>query len=309
MRSIVIGFVGILLAGCSGAPPSSAAETFSVTANNALLFDATYRSGDDWARVLVRYSPDTTFYNLTTSFSSVPLAYAGTAPGDHDLVALLQGDPRYDDGFLTLSANDPEYAMVSALHAKLLALGTTARPTLAHKGTTLYAAAYTTARVLGQVHLIPDGSDPSEIPFAPPPGLAHMQNLASMSPDMVDDRDWPFPGYDSYDMLPNELLAPGDNQNFANNHCCGPHNCKGGNYWGGTACDDWCAAGDSCNNRALGGCGTICPCSTPGCGCPHSNSTRINSYTSGPCNTRPKSYLYHVYSVSPRRGAQYIGCH
>jgi hypothetical protein len=306
MRSIFIGFVGIVLAGCSGAPASST-ETFSVTANSALLFDATYRSGDDWARVLVRYSPDTTFYNVTTSFSSVPLAYAGTAPGDQELTASLQADARYDDGFVTLSSGDPEYAIVSALHTRLLGLGTAARPTLAHKGTTLYGAAYTTARVLGQVHLIAANADPSDIPWAPPPGQAHLPGLASMNPDTVDDRDWPFPGYDSYDMLPAELRAPGDNQNFVNNHCCGPHNCKGGNYWG-SACDDWCAAGDSCNNRGLSGCGDNCPCGTPGCGCPHSNGSRLNSY-SGPCNTRPKSYLYHVYSVSPRRGAQYIGCH
>lgn len=306
MRSIGFGFLGLLIAGCAPAPQSG---SLSVTANSALMFDATYREGDDWVRVLVRYSPDTTFYNLTTSFGSIPLAYAGTAPGDHELINAVASDPRSDDGFLTLSARDPEYSIVQALHNALLQLGTTSRPTIAHKGTTLYGAAYTTARVLGKVHLIPAGDPSAEIPMAPAPGQGRLPGLSTLSPNMVEDIDWPYPGYDSYDMLPTELRAPTDNQNFANAHCCGPHTCKGGNYWGGTACDDWCAAGDSCNNRALGGCGTICPCSTPGCGCPHSNSSRINSYTGGPCNTRPKSYLYHVYSVSPRRGAQYIGCH
>ena len=52
----------------------------------------------------------------------------------------------------------------------------------------------------------------------------------------------------------------------------------------------------------------MCPCGTPGCGCPHSNSSRINSYHSGPCNTNPKNYVYHVYSASPK-GNHYVGCH
>jgi hypothetical protein len=267
--------------GCGVAPDATAlsgeqsaeAPPFVVQMNNTTAFDATYQQGSDWARIEVRYAPTTTLYRLTTSFGPTPLAYAGTAPADPTLLQLLTADPRHRDGFLELHDGEQEVRVVEGLLGELLAMGATEHPTPEAKGATLYASAYTAARVLGLVEL----RDPSEPATGEPP--------AGMP--------WPYPGYDSQELLPKELRAASGAQSFLNVHCCGPWNCKACEY-NGQPCDDWCAAGDYCNAWGYGNCGSLCP----GISCPHSNSSTLNAYTSGPCNTRPKSFCYWNYGPS-----------
>lgn len=274
--------VGMALGlGCVAAPESndpSAAEradtsSFAVMSNSTTAFDATYELGERWARVEVRYSPTTTLYRLTTSFGSTPLAYAGTQQADPTLLGLLTADGRQRDGFVELRGGDPEMEVVVGLWEALLAMGAEERPAPDARGSTLYAAAYTAARVLGLVHL----RDPNEPGGDEPPR----------------DSSWPYPGYESQEMLPPELRAEPGQQSFLNFHCCGPMNCTQCEY-NGAACDDWCAAGDFCHNGGYGSCGSICP----GISCPHSDSSTLNAYSSGPCNTRPKSFCYWNYGPS-----------
>src|SRR5262245_6764533 len=92
-RTLRCALLLVVVAGCANTPTGGC--TLTVTSNTVLAFDATYRVGNDWARVLVRYSPNTTFYNLTTSMSSLPLAYAGTVRGDPSIVQAMQKDARY----------------------------------------------------------------------------------------------------------------------------------------------------------------------------------------------------------------------
>ena len=137
----------------------------------------------------------------------------------------------------------------------------------------MYAAAYTVARVIGEVHLrAPDSTEP----VTGPPSV------------------WPYPGYDP-ELVPAELQGTPGLQSIYNFHCCGPTDCASCQY-NSNACDDWCAAGDTCNHFAFGGCGSKCP----GIACPHSDSTTIRNNGTGPCNTIPKNFCYRF---------DYVQCH
>ncbi|HEX5059430.1 MAG TPA: hypothetical protein VFV99_08730, partial [Kofleriaceae bacterium] len=145
----------LVLVACSSSTTTTPSSKLAIDRNNVTDFDATVREGPAWARVVVRYTPTTTFYELSTSYGL--LAFAGTEvnfsagdPGVDQSVRELLADSRAtDDGYVILAAGDPEYDLVEGLLDQLIAAGAVQSPTLEQKGTTLYAAAYTTARVLG----------------------------------------------------------------------------------------------------------------------------------------------------------------
>jgi hypothetical protein len=257
----------VVLAACSTSK-STSPTGFEIATNSATEFDATLHDGAAWARIIVRYTPSTTYYELTTStgrlaFSGTEIAFGAGNAAIEASVAELLGDPRAtDDGYVILTAGDREYDLVESLHDRLLASGAAASPTLAQKGTTLYAAAYTSARVLGMLYQEHEpgtvGTHENEMPAT-----------------------WPYPGYDDVKLMPTELAAAGVTWGVS---CCGPNNCNNcEQYNAGFVCGDWCAAGDHCNARHPrgrrwpngGGCGTIN--TWPG-HCPHQDSNKINRY-------------------------------
>jgi hypothetical protein len=275
MRSFkMLAAVVILGAGCaSGEGSSQSSGALTVQKNTVTSFDAVFARGAEWAEVVVRYSPDSTYYSLFTSYNTV-LAFSGTEPGDP---TKFNQDPRVTDKsnpFIQISSADREFEIVSGLHQALLAAGATSSPTDAERGTTLYAAGFTSAKVLG---LTPSAD----------------QIAAAEANDTV--AAWPFPGFSDASMLPAELRAVKGDQSLYNFNCCGPLNCNTCNY-ASNPCDDWCAAGDYCNAHGGGSsCGTICP----GISCPHSNSSAINAYSaSSPCNTKPKNYCHAKAGIS-----------
>jgi hypothetical protein len=266
MRSITLVMI---LAACS-ASKSTAPTGFEITRNSATEFDATLHDGAAWAHIVVRYTPTTTYYELTTAQG--PLAFAGTeiafAAGDPAIEASVRdilGDPRAtEDGYVILAAGDPEYDLVEGMLDQLIVAGASASPTPEQKGTTLYAAAYTCARVLGmlqQTHT---------------PGTGGKYGGRHELPS-----SWAYPGYDDMKLMPSELAPIGVTWNVS---CCGPNNCTNCEMYNwGYACGDWCSAGDHCNARHSagrnypngGGCGSIA--TWPG-HCPHQDSGKINSY-------------------------------
>jgi hypothetical protein len=257
----------IALAACSSSKSTSPTE-LEIASNTTTELDATLHDGAAWARVIVRYTPSTTYYELTTNRG--PLVYTGTeiafAAGDPAVEASVRdilNDPRAtEDGYVMLTAGDPEYDLVESLLDRLVAAGASASPTPAQKGTTLYAAAYTSARVLGMLQ------------------QEHTPGTHGLHEDEMP-ATWPYPGYDDVKLMPTDLAPAGVTWNQT---CCGPNNCTNCEMynWGYT-CGDWCAAGDHCNARHAwgrrfpngGACGSIA--TWPG-HCPHQDSSKINAY-------------------------------
>jgi hypothetical protein len=276
MRASAIAIVLVLNVACmSGAGDGASQQKprLTIQKNSVTDFDAVLNQGNQWARVVVRYTPETTFYSLTTSEHTI-LAFAGTEPGDP---TQFNSDPRSEpaSGYIQISRVDPEFSIVTQLHQALLAAGVTSHPSPVEQGTTLYAAGYTTARVLG---LVPLDAAAEEI----------MATGATVP--------WPHPGFNDMSLMPPQLRAIGGDQSFVNAHCCGPYNCDGCNYVN-QACDDWCAAGDNCNTYHHGNCGSKCPGLFV---CPHTDSPAINAFNHGPCNTNPKSYCLHYAGYACR---------
>jgi hypothetical protein len=271
MRSFnLLAAVVILGVGCSG---GNSQPDLVVQQNTVKEFDAVFSHGSEWAKVVVRYSPDSTYYSLFTSYDTI-LAFSGTEPGDP---TKFNSDPRVTDKsnpFIQITSADREFAIVSGLHQALLAAGAKSNPTAAEQGTTLYAAGFTTAKVLGLT------------PSADQIAQAEANDLVAA---------WPFPGFVDASLMPAELRAVSGDQSLYNFNCCGPLNCNTCNY-ASNPCDDWCAAGDYCNAHGGGSsCGTICP----GVQCPHSDSSAIHAYSAtSPCNTKPKNYCHAKAGVS-----------
>ena len=241
----------------------------NIVKNNNTEFDATFARGDQWARMEVKYTPTTTFFRLSTSFNTT-LAYQGTAPADPNFVLDSRMDPT--DGFVLLNQNDKEWDVVQGMLDALMARGITPTPSIEQKTTTMYGGAYTIAEVLGLVML----ADPDYYNHQHASGAEDGSGGLTDAPRTV----WPAPGYDDEAMLPPELRVDPAQQSWLNGSCCGPTNCYWcQNYRSGIACDDWCAAGDHCNNSHSGrGCGTICQIGGCGVSCPHANSGYICSY-------------------------------
>jgi hypothetical protein len=270
MRHIALVFV---LAACSSSQPTPASR-LAIASNSATEFDATLHDGAAWARIVVRYTPTTTYYELTSTHG--PLAFSGTeiafSAGDPAIEASVRdilSDPRAtNDGYVILAAGDPEYDLVESLLDQLIAAGAVESPTPAQKGTTLYAAAYTCARVLGMLQQT----------HAPGSGGKYGGRHALPT-------TWAYPGYDDIKLMPTELAPAGVTWNVS---CCGPNNCTECEMYNwGFACGDWCAAGDHCNAHHGqgrnypngGGCGSIA--TWPG-HCPHQDSGKISSYDGYP---------------------------
>src|SRR5262245_7405874 len=131
------GFVLVVaLASCADAPGSTgAARGLTISSNTVTAFDATFAAQGDWARVQVEYSPTTTFYFVTSSFSSAPLSYAGTAHAEQALLDQITADPRQADGYVSLQPSDLEYPVVKGLYDALMATGATSTPDPATRGT------------------------------------------------------------------------------------------------------------------------------------------------------------------------------
>ena len=251
-RQAIIAF---LVFGCSAATTSAPTDGLQIVRNSTTEFDAMYSSGDEWARVEVKYSPSTTFFRVTTSFNTT-LVYQGTAQGDPNFIL----DPRMDasDGFVTLAQDDKEFHIVQLMLNALMERGVTSIPTIEQKATTLYAGGYSLAQTLGFISM----ADPANS------GLGGQDGYRTV---------WPSPGYDDPSMLPPELRADQGAQSFLNGDCCGPKNCNHcDDYNNGWPCNDWCAAGDHCNAyHSSRGCGTICQIGACGVSCPHANSNYI----------------------------------
>lgn len=258
--------------------PGSRAGHLEVSAHSATRFEATYTLGPDSARVEVEYTATSTRFELATSPGS-PLVREGTA-------FTLRDDWRPDsrtgaDGRLVLSPADAEYALVYGLHQELLALGAVPTPTPAQRGSTLYAAGYLTARLLGDVPLEPEELTSHE-----------SHDSAEVAPEA---RRWPYPGYADVSLMPEELrLVRAQNGNGLIT-CCGPFECGGCDWSGSIACDDWCAAGDHCNKYHPGsGCGTAMFWPSGGVNdCPHSNGGAIIAAGTGsPYYNHSRNYCY-----------------
>jgi hypothetical protein len=267
------------LAACAVEAPSATPEGhLEVSAHSATRFDATYVLGHDSARVEVEYTATSTRFELRTS-PGATLVHEGTA-------STLRDDWRPDvragaDGRLVLTPADAEYALVYGLHQELLALGAVAEPTPAQRGSTLYAAGYLTARLLGDIPVEPDALASHE--DHDPAGAAS------------GARRWPHPGYADASLMPEELrLAHAQNGNGAIT-CCGPFECGGCDWSASIACDDWCAAGDHCNKYHPGsGCGTASFWPSGGVnGCPHSDGGAIQAAGTGsPYYNHARNYCY-----------------
>lgn len=217
----------------------SAAGKLSVEANSTTRFVARFERDADWARIDIVYTPGTTLYELTTSFGSAPIVLTGTAPGDPTGL-----DPRAKDGWVLLAKSASERPLIAAFHAALLNLGAKEHPSSREQGSTLYAAAYWTARTLD---LVPAGQ--REV--------------------------WPYPGFEVRDEVPLELRTTGDQS--AVSTCCGPISCACSS-WDPSGCGWNCKAGDTCNYYNLGNCGSICPWGQ----CPHNNGYHVNGQHGSP---------------------------
>src|SRR5437868_5893902 len=167
------------LAACAVESPAPAAEAqegqLAVATQSVTRFDATYTLGRDSARVEVEYTPTSTRYELSTSLGTT-LVHEGTA-------FMLRDDSTPDartdaQGLLVLVPSDAEYALIYGLHQELLALGATAQPTPAQRGSTLYAASFLTARLLGEIAVESVASGEKDHAEAAP-----------------EAQRWPYPGY------------------------------------------------------------------------------------------------------------------
>lgn len=270
------------LAACAVESPSPAEDAsegyFQVSAHSVTRFDATYAIGRDSARVEVEYTPTSTRFELSTSLGTT-LVHEGTA-------FQLQDDWRPDartgaDGRLVLTPADAEYALVYGLHQELLALGAAPQPTPAQRGSTLYAAAYLTARLLGDIPMDAAASGGEDHA-----GLAR------------ETQRWPYPGYADASLMPDELRVQAQNGNGLIT-CCGPFECGGCDWVSSIACDDWCAAGDHCNKYHAGsGCGTAMFFPPGGVNnCPHSDASAIKAAGTGsPYYNHARNYCHlHGY--------------
>lgn len=282
VQSLLCALGCAVLAACSVETPAPAAEvqegqlvvaTWSVT-----RFDATYTLGRDSARLEVEYTPTSTRYELSTSLGTT-LVHEGTA-------FMLRDDWKPDartdaQGLLVLVPSDAEYALIYGLHQELLALGATAQPTPAQRGSTLYAAGFLTARLLGEI--------------AGESVTSGEMDHAEVAPEALR---WPYPGYADASLVPDELRVQAQDGSgwFP---CCGPIECGGCDWSGSIACDDWCAAGDHCNKYHAGsGCGTAMYFPSGGVNnCPHSDgSAIIAAGTGSPYYNHARNYCHlHGY--------------
>jgi hypothetical protein len=260
-----VGIFAIVTAiGCSSSTPG----VLRVDQNIPAGFDATYTLSDQWARVQVGYkaSKDNIYpeYTITTSLGTTLL---------HDGVLLQQApapiDPRATGGWVVVTPSDPEYALAQGLFNKLMELGVAPRPSTDELATPLYGAAFMAARVIG---------------------LDDMRIAYGMTPDDFQQLALHNEGYPVFP-YPNHAGLAGDKltsllaqisaiqgQDFVVpglGQCCGScNNCWRCDQLDHGACDDWCAAGDHCN-QFHSGCGTIA--TWPG-HCPHQDSPAINAY-------------------------------
>jgi hypothetical protein len=264
-----LGFLTMAAAaiGCSNAP-STSSGVLRVDQNISAGFDATYVQNEKWARVQVGYraSSDNIYpeYTITTSFGTTLLHEGVIAQAQPAAI-----DPRATAGWVVVTANDAEYDVVHGLFDKLMALGVAARPSPDEKASPLYGAAYSTAQVLGldetrlaygmtEADFAKVDSHAETFPVFPYPSHAGLQGdkllalLAQIS--AIQGQDFVVPGLGA---------------------CCGScNNCAGCYMINGGACDDWCAAGDHCNQyHSSSGCGSIA--TWPG-HCPHQDSGAIN---------------------------------
>jgi hypothetical protein len=256
--------LSVFVLGCGTEGGSAAVGALTVAAHTTTSFDATYRLGSAWVRAQVAYTPSTTLYELRTSNGTYVVRTGTALRGDEEAAALA--DPRRVDGVLMLRPTDPEYSLVAGLLDALIAAGASARPSPAQAGSTRYAAAYFAARALSQV------------PAGQPPQAAG---------EPARPTEWPYPGYSRRDDVPAELRVRVSGQQNGNGAvtCCGPYTCANADWNPGISCDDWCAAGDFCNYRGWGNCGTAMFFPGGGCNnCPHSDSRTIRSYSVHGCN-------------------------
>ena len=280
--SLLLALGCAALAACAVESPSPALNSqqgyLEVAAHSATRFDATYALGRGSARVEVEYTATSTRFELHTSLGST-LVREGSAflrQGD------WQPDPRTGaDGRLVLTPADAEYPLIHGLHQELLTLGAVPEPTPAQQGSTLYAAAYLTARLLGNIPADPDAPAAHE-------DHAHVDAAPGA-------RRWPYPGYADVALMPAELRLPHAQNGSGSITCCGPYECGTCDWSGSIACDDWCAAGDHCNKYHPGsGCGTAMFWPPGGVNdCPHSNGGAIlASGTGAPYYNHARNYCY-----------------
>lgn len=258
-------FAMVATLGCSGGSPGD----LKVDQNIAAAFDATYTLNGQWARVQVGYraSTDNIYpeYTVTTSLGTTLL---------HEGILLQQPagpiDPRATAGWVILTPADAEYPLVHGLFEKLMDLGVAARPTTEQLATPLYGATYSVAQVIGLDELrLAYGMTAADFqavdqhvssfqvfPYPSHAGLAGDKLLALLAQiSAIQGQDFVVPGL---------------------GQCCGScNNCKSCYTLNNGACDDWCAAGDHCNQyHSSSGCGTIS--TWPG-HCPHQDSSAINN--------------------------------
>jgi hypothetical protein len=265
--------VALAAAACGSSPEVSSPGTvtsgsgaLSVGANTITSFDGTYTANGAWARARVAYTPSTTMYEITTSHGTV-VVRTGTALDVRSEPS--QQDPRAVDGVVQVAATDPEHTVLAGLLDALLAAGASATPSRVGQGSTLYAAAFYTAKSLGMVSSS---------------GKTDVLSMPTI---------WPYPGYTNKADMPSELVGVEGLQNGSGSiTCCGPYTCVDFDWNPGIGCDDWCAAGDGCNVRGWGHCGTAMFWPSGGCNsCPHSDSSYIKSHSyhgcnNGTCNVR-----------------------
>lgn len=292
LRKALLWLSPLVLAACvTEAPPEDTG--FTVAANTTTRFAATYAHDGQWIQARVEYTPSSTLYELKTSLGTT-LVHEGTA-FLHEQG--FQPDARTQpDGRLVLTQRDAEYALVTGLHAQLLGMGASERPTAREKGSTLYAAAYMTARVLGKVV---DPASAEEL--AAYEGVDHVsaENDAKLR-EIFAQQKWPYPGYDDATLMPAELKLTDGAQNYNGGvTCCGPYACVGCDWSSSIACDDWCAAGDHCNQYHPGsGCGTAMFFPSGGVNnCPHSDASAVLAYGTGsPYYNQSRNYCYYHYT-------------
>jgi len=259
--------VALAAAACGSSPEasslgtvSSRSGTLSVAANSTTSFDGTYAANGAWARARVAYTPSTTMYEITTSQGTVVVRTGTAVDGRAEPTSR---DPRAVGGVVQVAATDPEYDVLAGLLDALEAAGASATPSRVEAGSTLYAAAFFAAKSLGRV---------------PSPSMA--------TGTFSEPTSWPYPGYTSKADMPSELLGTEGLQNGSGSvTCCGPYTCADFDWNPGIGCDDWCAAGDGCNYRGWGSCGTAMFWPSGGCNsCPHSDSGEIKGHSLHGCN-------------------------
>jgi len=232
------------LAACSAydAPAATAKSGLSIEEEDANNFVAEYWPDSGPAiRVVVRYAPETTFFEVTSS-NGETLISDGTEPRPMPAV----WHTRAGDGPLVIDADDPELDAVVGMKQALVTLGTHSNPSDEERATPRYAAAYWMARLLGELDSSPTPEEAATV--------------------------WPWPG------IRPGLVTP-DQQCVFNPalsaKCCGPCECSHGINEDQQTCspdnvdsvlDWWCAAGDHCNYFRLwraypgGNCGTTFTC-------------------------------------------------